>query len=199
MKTALHNSVLMLMCCVLSATTHAQTPVAGITGGASINYVRLEGLSQVSTDLSSVKGFEGGAYLSFDGPGIYVRPMVLASFLRGNLQSENQEAPNTQTDFEFTTLEVPVICGLNILPAIAIEGGPSWNYLMSYTKNVGAVNVNLNRNALGYRLGVRVKFVRLGIYAHYGGIVDSGNNDNYSLERPSRILIGATWDLGGGR
>lgn len=173
----------------------SQHVVPGIVAGVSMNSVDLKSTPELTTDLSNVNGVEAGLYLSFNAGSWYFKPMAVASFLKGSATSSIDGAQSKESDFELTTLETPVLVGLRFLPGISVEAGPSWNYLMSYTEEINGVELDLNRNTIGYRAGLRATFSRLGVFAHYGGIIDVGNDSDYDLQRPSRIVFGATFDL----
>ncbi len=180
----------------ISATAMAQVISGGITAGASFNTIKLDNSisNQVSEDKAT--GVEAGLYLKANFGGIYIRPMALASFIRGQIKTETIEGASRDEKFELTTLEVPVMAGFQLLPVLSFEAGPSWNYLMQYSEKLQGVRVNFDRHALGYRAGVRVHFARLGIFGHYGGIITEQTDDNFRLNRPSRAVIGLTLDLG---
>jgi hypothetical protein len=174
---------------------YSQHIVPGIIAGASFNSVDLKEIPETTTNLSNINGIEAGLYLSFNAGLWYFKPMALASFLKGTATSSVDGIKSVESNFELTTLEIPVIVGFKLLPGISLEAGPSWNYLMSYTEEINGVNLDLNRNSLGYRAGLRATFSRLGVFAHYGGMVDVTNSSNYELNRPSRIIFGASFDL----
>ena len=177
----------------------AQHVVPGITAGASLNSMDLKSATGTSSDLSNVNGFEAGLFLSFSTHSFYVRPMAVASFLRGNVNTTVDGIKTDESKFNLTTLETPVLVGLKILPGFSIEAGPSWNYIMSYTEEINGVYLDLSRNTLGYRGGIRLTFSRLGAFAHYGGVINTSGDSDYELKRPSRIVFGATFDLVSGK
>jgi len=177
---------------------YSQNVVPGIIAGASFNDMKLKDIPETTTDLSNVNGVEAGLYLSIKAGSFYFKPMALASFLKGTVSTSVDGAKPEDANFNLTTLETPVLIGLKLLPGFAIEAGPSWNYLMSYTKEINGVNLDLDKSSLGYRAGLRATFSRLGVFAHYGGIIDSSDDSQYQLQRPSRIIFGATFDLVGG-
>ncbi|MDQ3051601.1 MAG: hypothetical protein M3Q95_11995 [Bacteroidota bacterium] len=182
-----------LMC--ISGTVYSQNVVPGITAGASLNTMDLH-IDTFSTELSDINGVEVGFYVNFSAGLIYVRPMAVASYLKGSVITKVDGVENNASKFKLTTLETPVLIGLKLLPGISFEAGPSWNYIISYTDKVGEANIDLTRHALGYRAGLRASFARLGAFGHYGGIVNVDDSDNnYELNRPSRIVFGVTFNL----
>lgn len=155
----------------------------------------MKGNPQLSTDLSNVNGVEAGLFLSFGAKGWYVKPMALASFLKGSVNSSVDGEKAVESDFELSTLEVPLIFGIKLFPVLSVEGGPSWNYLINYTEFVNGVHIDLNRQSIGYRAGLRANFSRIGIFGHYGGIIEELGDADYQLSRPTRIVFGVTFDL----
>jgi hypothetical protein len=194
MKTIIVAAGILLILLFTNFEANSQRVIPGITAGASLNNIDLD-VDDFTTDMSDVNGVEAGLYLSFTAAGWYVRPMAVASFLRGTVTSRADGIQLDETKFSLTTLETPLLIGLKLLPGIAIEAGPSWNYLMSYTEKVNNLNLDLTRHSLGYRGGIRVSFARLGAFGHYGGIINSDDNTKYDLDRPSRIVFGVTFDL----
>jgi hypothetical protein len=188
----------MLFGALITGSAYAQTLRPGITAGASINSMKLDGIPDAITDMNNLNGMEAGLYMKISALNWYFRPMAVASFLRGEVHTTYADNVTTVSDFEMSTLEVPVLAGLHLLPGIALEAGPSWNYIMTYTDNVDAVQLSFARNSIGYRAGVRVTFSRFGLFGHYGGIITELDETDFQLERPSRIIFGATLDLGGG-
>jgi hypothetical protein len=167
----------------------------GIIAGASLNNMKLENVPQMDRDLSSINGIEGGLYLRINAGSFYVKPMVVASYLKGKVSRTVDEIVIDETSFQLSTLEVPVIAGLKLLPFISLEAGPAWNYIMNYTETVNGYQLNLNRHSLGYRAGVNVSISRVSIFGHYGGIIETGSDTGYQLDRPSRIIFGLSYDL----
>ena len=180
---------------LIAQSAISQGIVLGVTARASLNNFDLKGNPQLSTDLSNVNGVEAGLYLSFSAAGWYVKPMALASFLKGTVNSSVDGAKEVETDFELSTLEIPLIVGIKLFPVLSIEGGPSWNYLINYTESVNGVNIDLSRQSIGYRAGLRANFSRIGIFGHYGGIIEELGESEYQLSRPARIVFGVTFDL----
>lgn len=174
---------------------YSQNVVPGITAGASLNTMDLN-INEFDTELSDINGVEAGLYVNFSAGLLYVRPMAVASYLRGTVVSRVDGVKVDESKFKLTTLETPVLIGLKLLPGISIEAGPSWNYIIAYTDNVSGTNIDLTRHNLGYRAGLRASFARLGAFGHYGGIVDvDESNNDFELNRPSRIVFGVTFDL----
>lgn len=172
----------------------SQNVIPGITAGASLNPMNLN-MDQIPTELSDLNGVEAGFFLSFSTKLVYVRPTVVASYLRGTVTSRIDGVQIAESKFQLTTIETPVFLGLKLLPGISIEAGPSWNYLLNYTETINGVNVDLNRHSFGYRGGLRATFSRLGAFAHYGGIVNQNEKSKIQLDRPSRFIFGVTFDL----
>ena len=174
----------------------SQGIVPGITAGASFNNTDLDLDPELSTDLDKVNGVEAGLYLSFSTGCLYITPTAVASFLRGTVKSQPSDgAKPVETEFELTTLETPLMIGLKVLPVLSIEAGPSWNYLINYTDKVEGVSIDLQRHSFGYRGGLRANFSRLGLFGHYGGIIESNEETDFHLNRPSRFIVGLTFDL----
>lgn len=196
MKTRL--LLIVVSCMFFVLPSFSQGIVPGITAGASFNNTDLDLSPDISTDLDKLTGAEAGLYLSFSFGGLYVKPTAVASFLKGTVTTKSNSGDGekiTDTDFELSTLETPLIVGLKILPVLSIEGGPSWNYLINYTDKVDGISIDLNRHTFGYRAGLRANFSRLGIFGHYGGIIDKNDDSEFHLTRPSRIIVGLTFDL----
>ncbi len=196
--TKMRNRLLLLVISSLffMRPAFAQCVVPGITAGASFNNTDLDLSPELSTDLDKVNGVEAGLYLSFSTGAFYIKPTAVASFLKGTVTTRPTDgAKPVESDFQLSTLETPVIIGLKILPVLSVEAGPSWNYLISYTDKIEGVSIDLDRHSFGYRAGLRANFSRFGIFGHYGGIIDSNDDTDFHLNRPSRIVVGLTFDL----
>ncbi len=198
MKTTLLLFVAISTLLFFPSVAQSQKVKPGLTAGVSLNNMNLN-IKDVPTELGDVNGFEGGLYATFSALNWYVRPMVVASYLRGNVTTTVDGVKMKESKFKLTTLETPLFVGLKLLPGFSIEAGPSWNYLMSYTDNVNDINIDLTRHHLGYRAGLRLSFARLGAFGHYGGLLNTSASDDTELKRPDRIIFGITLDLVSGK
>lgn len=176
--------------------SNAQVTI-GITAAGSFNKseLKLSGLpeSRFAT-MEKLNGAEAGLFLKFPAGPLYVKPMALASFLKGNI-TYSQEVNLGDTHFSLSSLEVPVLAGLNLLPFLSLEAGPSWNYVISHTSSADGTSINFNRHTLGYRAGAHLNFGNLGVFGHYGGMITRNEGDHTQLKRPERIIIGLTLNL----
>jgi hypothetical protein len=196
MKTTMLKSMMVFSFLGLSHFACSQVLSGGITAGATFNRVELDQTMGHISSRENMNGFEAGLFVTANFGGLYVRPMAVASFMKGTVKTMALEGTQSEDDFELTTLEVPAMVGLQLLPVISVEAGPTWNYLMHYSDQLNGVALNLNRHSLGYRAGVRLRFSKLGLFGHYGGIISEQSDDQFRLSRPSRIVVGATLDFG---
>ena len=195
MKTLFNTSAIFILSMFIMSTSNAQVFNGGIAGGASFNSVELKNNVSYYQKKENLSGAEVGLYITYKAGALYVTPSAYASFLKGTVNASENTSSNSETGFELTTLEVPVMVGLKILPVLSVEAGPSWNYLMSYTDEINSTSVSFDRSSLGYRAGLKLNIMRFGIYAHYGGIINESNGGEYDLSRPSRLLFGVSFDL----
>lgn len=194
MKNAIYILVLIILFIVIPFLTYSQKVKVGLSGGVSLNKMDLN-VKEIPTELGDVNGFEGGLYATFSALNWYVRPTAVASYLRGTITTTVDGVAIKESKFKLSTLETPLLVGIKLLPGFAIEAGPSWNYLMSYSEKVNDVNIDLTRHHLGYRAGLRLTFARLGAFGHYGGLLNTSSADDTELKRPDRIIFGVTFDL----
>ena len=184
--------VMILFSLLISLPSSAQVTV-GITAGGSFNKSELK-LSSRNATMDKLNGAEAGLFLKIPAGPLYVKPMALASFLRGTI-SYAPEVNIKDTRFSLSSLEVPVMGGLDLLPFLSLEAGPSWNYVISHTTSADGTSINFNSHTLGYRAGATLNFGNLGIFGHYGGMLTRNEGSQTQLKRPSRIIIGLTLNL----
>ena len=169
----------------------------GVTGGISFkktNFKVSDLTPGTNLKFSKATGAELGIFTRIPAGFIYVKPMANVSFLRGTVTGGTDNV-NESDDFNMSTIEVPVLVGLQLLPFLSIEGGPSWNYLMDHSENVNGVNLSFNRHSVGYRAGAVLDLGTLGIFGHYGGILTNNEGRQVELQRPSRIIVGVKLNL----
>jgi hypothetical protein len=196
MKTTIQITLALFFMLAQTGTGRAQNVTGGISAGASFNSVKIENAVNHLGKKENVTGAELGLFLHAPFGAFYLRPSVNAGFARGTINTFSDEAMEEQFDFKMNTIEVPVLAGLQLLPFISAEAGPSWNYIASWSDNINGTTVNINRHAMGYRAGVRLSFSSLDIYGHYGGILTKHDGNSYHLSRPSRIMVGLGLNLG---
>lgn len=196
MKTIIRISLALLIASSQTESGHSQHVTGGVSAGATFNSVKVENAINHLGKRENVTGAELGLFLHAPLGAFYLMPSVNAGFIKGTISTFNDEAIEKQTDFRLNTVEVPVIAGLQLLPFISFEAGPSWNYIASWSDNINGSTININRHALGYRAGARLSFSSLSIFGHYGGMLTENEGSKYSLTRPNRILIGLSLNLG---
>lgn len=171
----------------------------GVTGGISFkktNFKVSDLTPGTNLKFSKATGAELGIFTRIPAGFIYVKPMANVSFLRGTVTGGTDNV-NESDDFNMSTIEVPVLVGLQLLPFLSIEGGPTWNYLMDHSDDVNGVNLSFNKHSLGYRAGAVIDLGTLGIFGHYGGILTKNEGRQVELQRPSRIIVGLKLNLSG--
>lgn len=196
MKTYIIFSVALLSVFLKPGNASAQQVTGGVTAGASFNSVKVENAANHLGKRENVTGAELGLFLHAPLGAFYLMPSVNAGFARGTISTFTDEAVEKNSDFRMNTIEVPVMAGLQLLPFIALEAGPAWSYVASWSDRVDGTTIDINRHALGYRAGIRFNFSSLGIYGHYGGMLTENEGDRYNLSRPQRILIGFSLNFG---
>lgn len=195
MKT--NRIIAMILFVLLAFSTSKAQVTVGISAGGSFNKseLKLSGIPESGfATMEKLNGAEAGLFLKFPAGPLYVKPMALASFLRGTI-SYNQEVNLRDSRFNLTSLEVPVLGGLELLPFLSIEAGPSWNYVISHTTSADGTSINFNRHTLGYRAGAHLTFGNVGVFGHYGGMITRNEGSQTELKRPERIIIGLTLNL----
>jgi len=192
----MHSVMVFTVMLLLVNPVQSQKLSAGLTGGVAFQNMELKSINEGSADIDNVIGPELGAHLLVELGGLYVRPTALVGFSQGKAISTVSESEKLESTFSISTFETPVIVGLHLLPFLSVEAGPLWSYILNYSDNVNGIEVDLNRNYFGYRAGVQLSFSRLGIYGHYGGIVNNSSGSDFQIERPSRIIVGLNVNLG---
>ena len=175
----------------LATQSWAQVQV-GLTAAFSFNKTNFKASelqSESNLVFKSATGAELGVFARIPAGFIYAKPMATISFLRGTV-TENADNDNESDDFNLSTLEVPLLVGLQLLPFISIEGGPSWNYLIDHSENTNGVALSFSKNTLGYRAGAVIDLGKVGVFGHYGGILTKNEGSQIDLQRPSRIIVG---------
>lgn len=183
---------------LLSWSLIAQAQVQfGVTGGVSFNKTNFK-VSDLSPgtnlNFSKATGAELGIFTRIPAGFIYVKPTLNISYLRGTVTG-GADNVNESDDFKMSTIEVPVLVGLQLLPFISLEAGPSWNYLLDHSENVNGVNLSFNKHSIGYRAGAVIDLGTVGIFGHYGGILINNEGRQVELQRPSRIIVGIKLNL----
>lgn len=196
MKTLIKIQLAVLLVVATVSQAYSQHVTGGVSAAASFNSVELENAANHLTKKDNIIGAEVGIFLHAPMGAFYLMPSVNASFLRGTISAYTDEAGEVQSDFRLNTVEVPVLAGLQFLPFFSVEAGPSWSYIVSWSEKVHGTTVDINRHSLGYRAGVRFTFSSVGIFGHYGGMLNTNDGDKYHLSRPSRIMVGLSINLG---
>ena len=160
MKTKIKHLAFAFILLIGVSNTKAQILEGGIVGGMSTSAVKIEDIGTKFTDLikgNDVYGFEVGAFAKLQLRPFYIKAMGIYNFNSGNVtyqtQDENGVITNHTNNFSFQKFEVPLLGGFEIGP-LGIEAGPVYNYVIQSTGNFGANNISIQRNGIGYRIGL---------------------------------------------
>ena len=191
MKTSIRISIIAL-CLFFSSqrTTQASggVEVAVTTSSIKITDIKNEFTSAVNGN--GIFGYEAGIFLRFPIGPIYVKPKLLLDYQGGTLSYRANEV-NQDVTFHAGKLLIPVLFGFNIFPAISIEGGPVFNYLIFETTDFNGNQIELTKGGLGYRIGANAKLGILNLTASYQGLKNSGSTSSTAtFQTPDQFILG---------
>ena len=105
---------------------------------------------------SNLLGYSVGSYGQVNSGPVFFRPGLEYQFNAGTISSWGWA-----DDFRLHKLELPLVVGVRIAGPFSIEGGPTWDYVLSATRDYGDTEVNLAKMGLGYRVGAGLQFDRI--------------------------------------
>ncbi len=143
------------------------------------------------------EGFHGGVYARMAFSKFFIQPELLYSRYKNAYDNE------TVSMIVNKKLDIPVLLGFQLFPALYINAGPDFQYLMPPDFSVSTTDVNFDDFTTGAHLGfgVRVKSLSLDVRYERGltpneveFIESSGRTFTYD-GRPKRILFSLQLDL----
>lgn len=173
----------------------------GLAGGVSTGSVEISHLDQAFTGViegKNIRGWEAGLYLKAKAGPVFVKPMALYNFRKGDVTyTPSGSETSTTGSFTMHKVAVPLLLGFHLLGPLVVEGGPVFNYLVAVTEDYGTSTVNLGNSALGYRVGVGADFDRLLLSLHYQGTANyKANSNQASFREPYQVTFGLGIRLG---
>jgi hypothetical protein len=183
----------------LLSNTQAQIFSGGVVAGVSTGAVRIEDIPSGFAGTiqgTNINGFEGGLYAKLYLAPFYIKPMALYDFRSGTVTYQSANV-SQQNSFFVSRAQVPVLLGLHLLGPLSIEGGPVYNYIINSTNSFNEHNVQLQKDGLGYRVGLAAELGFLMLYASYGGSANMKKDMNSATFRePSKLVFGLGLKLG---
>jgi hypothetical protein len=202
MKKIWRGSVMLLGAVLLSAGVRAQV-TGGLTAGVSVGAVRINNIDAAFTDVIEGKnlvGFEGGLFMKMKAGPVFLRPMALYNFRKGDVHytvngSDGSESTST---FSMHKISVPVLLGFHLAGPLTIEGGPVFNYLAGITEQYGDRTVLVGNSGLGYRVGLGADFEKVLFHLSYSGsaVYRGGSTGRASFKEPYQLTFGIGLALG---
>lgn len=147
-------------------------------------------------------GYQFGLFARFKVPiiGLYAQPEVLFSSSDNTLNVNN-----TDVDFSFNRIDVPVMLGGKVGP-LRINAGPSFSFLTSAESDVGGVVTdvkdNYNSTTVGFQAGVGLDLLKFvfdvkyeGSLSTFGESINVGNTSISTDQRVSQFVFAVGFKL----
>ncbi len=191
MKTSIRISIV-AVCLFISSHLTAQASggfeVAVTTSSVKITDIRNEFTNAING--SGIFGYEAGIFMRLPIGPLYVKPKLLLDYQGGTLSYRANEVDQDVT-FHAGKLLIPVLFGFNLFPALSVEGGPVYNYLLFETKDFNGNQIELTKGGLGYRIGANAKLGILNLTASYQGIKNNGSTSSTAtFQTPDQFILG---------
>lgn len=147
-------------------------------------------------------GYQFGVFARFKIPiiGLYAQPELLLSSVDNTLNINN-----TNVDFSFNRIDVPVMIGGKVGP-LRINAGPSFSFLTSAESDVNGVVTdiedNYNSTTVGYQAGLGIDLLKFvidvkyeGSLSTFGESVSVGNVNVNTDQRVSQVVFAVGFKL----
>ncbi len=190
-KTFILVAALFFICPVLQ---QAQSFTTGISLGGSttsLDITKIPGNTAISTiNGSSISGFEAGFMGRLNLGPVFIKPMVLVSYQSGILNFINTNGTVNTPNFDYGTVEIPILFGIRFLKVLRIEGGPVYNWIYTSQYSSGT-SVAVQPSGWGYRIGLNVEFSRINLGFAYQGInnTSSSGSSISNFSTPNELIF----------
>ena len=201
------KKVILFICLTFAFSQSSSAQVAfGVKGG--INY-NSNSIKEVSTDVfdgaKSKTGYHAGIWLRLKVPviGFYIRPELVYTNLKNEVNYTNGIGGVKSTTFEFQKIDIPVLLGKKIFGIGNIFAGPSFQYVLASDFSLSDIkDVKGDGFTVGLQFGGGVEFGKLGIDVRwersFSGIETFflNNTTNASFDtRVNQVIIGLSYRL----
>ncbi len=189
-----------------SSTAFSQSAGFGIKGG--LNYGATGDLTTFGDFVTNITvngedklGYHVGAFGKFEFSGLFVQPEIVFTKLSTSFDSGNIIISNT--DYNLTKIDIPLLVGLKIAGPLNIKAGPSFQYILNNDLDGFDIDEPENSLTLGYQIGAGVTLGQLGIDIRYEGafsdntaIAEGLESNEFGFEidtRPSQWILSISY------
>jgi hypothetical protein len=187
---------------IFPSRQQAQSFTTGIIGGGSTTSVKITdvaGNAAISNiNGNSITGFEGGLFGRLNLGPVFIKPMVLTSYQYGTVTFTNTNGTVNSPNFDYGTLEIPILVGIRFFKFLRIEGGPVYNWIYS-THYSGGTSVTVDPSGWGYRLGANVEFGIINLGFAFQGLnnTQTGTTTDAKFSSPNELIVSLAFCFGG--
>ena len=191
MKRLIRN--LSFVLCILCYGSLKAQIAGGIEGAITTSSVKITDIKDQFTEAikgNDILGFEAGIFLRAGLGPLYIKPKLLLDYQGGTLSYNMSEADQSVTFYAGKVL-VPVLVGYKFLPALGLEAGPVFNYLLFSKKDFNGNHVDLEKSGIGYRIGLNAELSILNLTLSYQGIKNNGSvTSAATYQTPDQLILG---------
>src|SRR5688572_15184251 len=98
MKTSIKSLTIIFWTLFFTLPGVSQNVTGGLSAAASFNSIELKNTQTNIKGTENLIGVEGGVFLKIPIGGLYLRPMAVASYVKGTVSYANAESENLETD-----------------------------------------------------------------------------------------------------
>jgi len=174
------KKLFLLVALFIGATQYTQAQLNfGIKAGINYNSDSFNDVKDDVLDGAKGKtGYHAGIWLRAKLPivGLYIRPELVYTQLNSEV---NYTARNTQTDFKFSKIDIPILLGTKILGIGNIYAGPSFQYILASDFGLEDLKeVDSKSFSAGMQLGAGIELGKIGVDLRWERSLGS-NERNY--------------------
>lgn len=196
---------MILVLFVSSISAFGQKAEFGLKGGLNFGSTGdITTLDNQSFDGDNRVGFHAGLYSKFKFLGIFLQPEVVYTRLTTEY-SQN----GSNTDYNFSKLDIPVLVGLDIVGPLSIKAGPAFQLVLNNDLDLNGFEANDPDNTftVGYQIGAGLQLGRLGLDLRYesafsendtsvtSDITDIAQTQFTIDSRPSQWILSVSYQL----
>ena len=198
----------LLILMLIAGTSALAQSGFGVKGGLNysdngkIEYTDLTGAGEniLEEEANRKTGYHFGIFYRADLGPLFLKPELLYTTTKSSYNYDNETA-----DFDVTTLNLPILVGMNVLGPINVFAGPSLQYYLENDFEGLSLEELENEFTVGAQFGVGVQFGGIGIDVRYEQALSEnqaemarsiGGEENVRLDsRPNQFILSLSLNL----
>ncbi|QCR23538.1 porin family protein [Pontibacter sp. SGAir0037] len=168
------KSFLLTILAVITLHMSAQAQFSlGIKGGVSSSKVSIDGTDNTSQyrDPQNITGYHGGLFARIQVASIFIQPEALFASSGGKITFMDQTTAtptNSEEEFKFSRLDVPVTVGVNLLNFFRVQAGPVASIMLNeYEGTDRSLESYKSKTDFGLQAGVGIDISSLTLDLRY--------------------------------